>query len=69
MVPIELCCVHPDIMSATLQWVEEALLATTIIATPRVAPATVDCSMFPVDSEKEREVLEAHLQTRSYIQG
>merc|ERR1712062_282404 len=37
--------------------------------TKSVAPATVDCSMFPVDSEKEREVLEAHLQTRSYIQG
>ena len=36
----------------------------------RVAtPSTTESPMFPVGTPKEREILEAHLQTRSYING
>ena len=35
----------------------------------RAAPPISECPMFPVGSAKEREILEAHLMTRSYIKG
>ena len=36
----------------------------------RVAtPSTTESPMYPVGTPKEREILEAHLQTRSYIKG